>query len=219
MPSLIPSNKKDMAKKRTFAEIIDLTQHISDDDDSYQHENINANGTSVKPSNENYANQQPLISDINSAQVTDEETMDLSKFKHALSQRDLLQSETVVRPMNKRNDALRRDSYNAKTIARDILLASGKHPTMAPLNYHLDILRKKFRHVDNNSDLTTFKWDLVDPGEPIKTVDDAINDADDEGAALDEINRDHQSLLSRQARITTATDGDDVVMIGKCHVC
>lgn len=208
-----------MAKKRTFAEIIDLTQHVSDEDD--QHENVDSD-PSVKLRNGNNAtkfqNPHPLRSEINSVPVTDEDNMDLSKFKYALSQRDLLQSETIIRPMNKRNDALRRDSYNAKTIARDILVASGKHPTMASLNYHLEILRKKFRHVDNNSDLTTFKWDLVDPGEPTKTTDDVTNDADDEGAPLNEVNRGDQSLLSRGTQIATATDGDDVVMIGRCDV-
>lgn len=164
-PSPISSNKKDMAKKRTFAEIIDLTQHESDD------ENITSE-MSVKPP----------------SHVHNEEDTDLPKLKFGPSQRDLLLSETIIRPMNKRNDALRRDTYNAKTIARDVLVASGKHPVMTSLNYHLDILRKKFRHVDNNSDLTTFKWDLVDPDEPMKITDDAINDADDEGGAPKEAN-------------------------------
>lgn len=217
-----------MARKRTFAEIIDLTQHVSDEDDPYQHvqrsrlETINPNvvsDTFVKPSNGHDAmkNQhlKPLLeiperdsrSEVNSAPVTDEEM-----FKYAPLQRDLLQSESIVRPMNKRN-ALRRDNYNAKTIARDILVASGKHPTMAPLNYHLKILRKKFRHVDNDSDLTTFRWDLVDPNEPTKKIaDDFMNDADDESAT--EAYPGGQLLLPRQAQMATA-DGDDVVMIGQ----
>lgn len=198
-PLLVPSNKKEMAKKRTFAEIIDLTQHVSDDD-----ENINSEN-SVKPTKNSHSHLRP---EMNSAPMTDEENMDHSKFKYALSQRDLLHSETIIRPMNKRHDALRRDNYNAKTIARDILVASGKHPFMVPLNFHLDILRKKFRHVDNNSDLTTFKWDLVDPGPP-KITDDTVNDADDEGGALNVVNSDGQ-----QVRIAAATDDDDVIMIG-----
>lgn len=162
-PLLSASSKKEMAKKRTFAEVIDLTQHVLDEDEPIHSETI----------------------------------------EKLSSQRDLLNSETIIRPMNKRNDALRRDRYNAKTIARDILVTSGKHPVMTSLNYHLDILRKKFRHVDNNSDLTTFKWDLIDP-----------NDADDESAALNEVNADRQ-----QVHIATAIDGNDVVMTGGCEIC
>ena len=196
-----------MAKKRTFAEIIDLTQHVSDDD------NITSE-ISVRPPNEHNAlknsHLHPFRLETKLTPMSDEENMNLSKFKYAPSQRDLLHSETIIRPMNKRNDALRRDTYNAKTIARDILVASGKHPIMTSLNYHLDILRKKFRHVDNNSDLTTFKWDLVDPDESIKTTDDAINDADDEGAAQNEANSD-----DHQAQIISAEIDDDVVMIGR----
>ena len=196
----MPSSKKEMAKKRTFAEVIDLTQHVSDD------EIINIDN-SVEPANIHDAakNSKP---EMNLAPMTDEENMN-SNGKNTSPQRDFFHSETIIRPMNKRNDALRRDSYNSKTIARDILVASGKHPLMVSLNYHLDILRKKFRHVDNNSDLTTFKWDLVDPREPAKPgnprkrakpIDDAMNDADDEGG---------------QPQIASAADGDDVVMIGR----
>lgn len=204
-PLMIPSSKKEMAKKRTFAEVIDLTQHVSDD------EMINFE-TAVKPAGENDANSNSnshlhLRPEMNLAPMTDEENMDLKgKYSFSQSQRDFLHSETIIRPMNKRNDALRRDGYNSKTIARDILVASGKHPFMIPLNYHLDILRKKFRHVDNNSDLTTFKWDFVDPGEPSKSInptkptkpiDDVINDADDEGVAPNEVNSDDVVMIGR----------------------
>lgn len=208
-PPLVPSSKKEMAKKRTFAEVIDLTQHVSDDE-------IIIPENSVKSANERDGNKNShlnLRSEVNSAPMTDEENMNF-KGKHASLQRDLLHSETIIQPMNKRN-ALRRDNYNAKTIARDILVASGKHSLMVSLNYHIDILRKKFRHVDNNSDLTTFQWNLVDPGEPAKPgtpakpIDDVINGADDEGRALDKVNSDGQP------QIASAADGDDVVMIGR----
>lgn len=216
-PQPMPSSKKEMAKKRTFAEIIDLTQQLSDEDDPDSHQPENNDTTDhLEPPNGHTVmekqDQDPLRSEMLSAPVVDEESMDLSKFRYASSQRDLLQSETIIKPMNKRSDALRRDSYNARTIARDILVASGKHPAMAPLNYHLEILRKKFRHVDTNSDLTTFKWDLVDPGEPIK-ITDVANDAHDanvEGTALklNGVDRDNQS------QVATAINGDDVIMIG-----
>ena len=77
--------------------------------------------------------------------------------------RDALLLQDVVRPMNTRQDALRRSKYNPMTIARDILLAIGDHPNMDPLNAHLDVLRRRFKAVGLESDMSTFKWDLVDP--------------------------------------------------------
>lgn len=59
--------------------------------------------------------------------------------------------------------ARRRSKYDPKTIARDILISTGRHPSEHPLNRHLEPL-KDFRAVDNQSDLCTFRWDIVDPG-------------------------------------------------------
>ena len=59
--------------------------------------------------------------------------------------------------------ARRRSKYDPKTIARDILISTGRHPTELPLNRHL-IPLKDFPAVDNKSDLSTFRWDIVDPG-------------------------------------------------------
>ena len=81
-------------------------------------------------------------------------------------QRDLVNREDIVRPLDKQNDK-KRKKYDPKTIVRDVLIASARHPTMMPLNYHLEGLRKVFKHVNDFSDLSTFRWDLVDPGEPI----------------------------------------------------
>ena len=79
------------------------------------------------------------------------------------SRRDALLQEDIVRPIQKRRDALRRSNYNPETIARDVLLATGSHPSMDPLNAHLDLLRQKFRAVNLESNMSTFRWDLVDP--------------------------------------------------------
>ena len=75
----------------------------------------------------------------------------------------LLQEEDIVRPIHKRQDARRRSKYNPETICRDVLLAIGKHPVMDPLNAHLDILRGNFTSVSCESNMSTFRWDLVDP--------------------------------------------------------
>ncbi|KAL8821390.1 MAG: hypothetical protein Q9223_000539 [Gallowayella weberi] len=129
---------------------------------------------------------------------------------HSAQQRELLNSEDVVQPIDKLKSK-KRKRYNPKTIVRDVLIAAGRHPTMQPLNYHLEPLRKAFKHVSDISDLSTFRWDLVDPGgppplgpvavgvRPIDTVDG--DDADDEG-------QDDVSQRSPRAPMTTRVDLD-----------
>jgi hypothetical protein len=67
----------------------------------------------------------------------------------------------LARPLNKA-EALRKSYYDPKTVARDILIAAGRHPREHPLNAHLAGLLGK--HIDLDSDLSTFDWDTVDPG-------------------------------------------------------
>lgn len=92
-----------------------------------------------------------------------EENTRSSKPVYSPPERDALVHKDIVRPIQKRRDALRRSNYSSETIARDVLLATGSHPTMDPLNSHLDILRKNSRAVNLESNMSTFKWDLVDP--------------------------------------------------------
>ena len=154
--------KQEMARKRTFDEIVDLTQ-TPDEEELERHrpkprpDDENAFGLSKYTMN---GFDQPARLQQNIGRSTPK------PFKYKYSGRDaLLQSYDIVAPMNKRRDALRRSTYNAKTIARDILLGIGRHPAMVPLNAHLDLLKDKFKAVDNESDLSTFRWDLVDPEE------------------------------------------------------
>ena len=79
------------------------------------------------------------------------------------SRHGALLQEDIVRPIHKRQDVLRRSKYDPETICRDVLLAIGKHPVMDPLNAHLDILRENFKFVGRESNMSTFRWDLVDP--------------------------------------------------------
>ncbi|KAF2842305.1 hypothetical protein M501DRAFT_1013657 [Patellaria atrata CBS 101060] len=93
---------------------------------------------------------------------------------------DRFENVTLAQQID-RKLALRRSTYNPKTIARDVLLATGRHPEMRPLNGHLENLKESFRQVDYRSDLSTFRWDLVDPGDPPPPDPaDVVDDADDE---------------------------------------
>lgn len=241
---LLPS-KKEMAKKRSFGEVVDLTQDLSDEDDGFRRvlkarldKDISSSipttsaievpkstdepgaskARSVSPTvafendlrKKLLKNLEGTKSGPSSSAATDDEGVEAAHFKYTPLQRSLLRSETIIRRIDKRHDALRRSTYNPKTIARDILVASGKHPSMTPLNFHLNILRKKFRYVDYNSDLGTFRWDLVDPGGPEEgslndhNVD--LNDADDEGMGA-EVQR---AELSVRPPVVASVGGDGV---------
>lgn len=113
--------------------------------------------------------------------LADDKGKDLSYFEYAKSQQDLLHSNIIITPMDVKK-ALRRSTYNSDSIAKDVLVAAAKHPTEAPLNHHVDVLRSKFIYVDSRSDLSTFRWELVDPGPDEQNVAAArsrIADVDD----------------------------------------
>ncbi|KAJ5178644.1 uncharacterized protein N7500_001343 [Penicillium coprophilum] len=73
--------------------------------------------------------------------------------------------DDLVQPIRP-NDALPKKTYDPTTIARDVLIAAGKHPTEKVLNHHLEGLRRKFTKIDYLADLATFRWDLVDVKQP-----------------------------------------------------
>lgn len=200
--------KREMARKRSFGEIVDLTQMLSDDEELERHkqkpriDNEVASGTnkSVKNIFNLVAQRQQNI-----GRTTPK------PFKYKYSGRDaLLQSYDIVEPIYKRRDALRRSTYNPKTIARDFLLSLGKHPTMAPLNAHLDGLRERFKAVDYESDLSTFRWDLVDPeGE----ANAETFDTDDEVVPAVAVTRQRPAPLA----VMVAGDGGDKVKDDQAH--
>ncbi|KAK8192119.1 hypothetical protein BKA81DRAFT_369322 [Phyllosticta paracitricarpa] len=175
-----PATKAEAARKRDFSEIIDLTALDDDDDDDEDlppakkqdngpHEDITP--TWALPS-----------SVVNPSQPTPASYSAHVATPVASAVEDRTRNMDVVRSIEKKN-ALRRSSYDVRTIARDVLLATGKHPEMRPLNGHLDILKESFKNVDNNSDLSTIRWDLIDPGDPPADALDAnVIEIDDDDA-------------------------------------
>lgn len=69
----------------------------------------------------------------------------------------------LAKPLNK-EEALKKQFYDPKTVARDLLIATGRHPSERPLNVHLAGMLGKYIELD--SDVGTFEWDEVDPGGP-----------------------------------------------------
>ena len=202
--------KQESAKKRNFSEIVDLTAEMDSDEELERQrvekirklERIKSRQTEIPESDDQNnmdrlkkhdrpttdSRSSPPSGAQSSAIQSDEDVTGISRFKHITSpQRERLRKAHVIEPIN-RNNALRRSTYDSGTIARDILIAAGKHPAMPPLNYHLEGLKTNFRYVENSSDLSTFKWDLVDPGGPTpmfenQTEEKVVQDVSDEPVA------------------------------------
>ena len=223
----MPSSKADMARKRSFNEIVDLSQGVSSDEESKPpkqpriEELRNGKWSPLE-------NQNTLLGIPNSSAQSKPRTLgsvgeqparmfDLSSYRAPVTHmnvRDDLRSAMVVRPLDK-SKALRRNNYDARTVARDVLISNGRHPTERPLNWHLESLRTVFQHVTQVSDLSTLRWDLIDPDGPTQallhsTVLDAQN-ANDE-AAVENIQSEGYSQTFVRHPQSTAIDitGGDV---------
>ena len=86
----------------------------------------------------------------------------LSSFTYSSSDGNSLKFRTdIVQAFNKL-DALEKPVYDPATIARDILITSGRHPTERPLNSHLFPLKDIFVSMAVSSDLDTIRWDMVE---------------------------------------------------------
>ncbi|OCK86415.1 hypothetical protein K432DRAFT_438512 [Lepidopterella palustris CBS 459.81] len=190
-----PTSKEEAARKRNFSEVVDLTGY-SDEElpppqkkpqlDAYSHQILH--GSVPTSAMESHA-PSPQFGNFTYNQAATPQPPATSYTPPMPTANDIRFAD-VVQPIDKRK-ALRRSSYNIKTIARDVLIATGKHPEMRPLNAHLEVLKSSFNKVDNNSDLSTFRWDIVDPGDPPKRYLQRNffaqeNDADDEDDSGDD---------------------------------
>ncbi|KAF3217198.1 hypothetical protein TWF106_008036 [Orbilia oligospora] len=67
-------------------------------------------------------------------------------------------------PIWDRKDALRRNTYDPRTIVHDVLQATGRHPQYEGLNSGLAILKRLHPDVfDSMTDLAAIPWDIYDP--------------------------------------------------------
>lgn len=135
---------------------------------------------------------------------------DLSHFEYAKSQQDLLHSNIIITPMDVKK-ALRRSTYNSNSIAKNVLIAAAKHPTETPLNHHVDVLRNKFVYVNSRSDLSTFRWELVDPGPDEQNIPAArsriaeVDDTEEGDSDMEEL-RKSVTAVRNQKEVVEAND-------------
>jgi hypothetical protein len=186
-----PANKEEAARKRNLSDLVDLTQLSEEEDMGPPLKRLHADSM--------YASPYPHFD----AMIVDEEAS-TPNFPIAntpahqpqapapppIPAPSELRHRNYVEPLDKKK-ALRRNQYNPATIARDVLLACGRHPSERQLNQHLDGLRTTLPHISFDSDLSTIRWDLIDPGYPPPgyfkdSVQALTEDADDEEDSDDE---------------------------------
>ena len=129
------------------------------------------------------AHQEPVNPPVLDTAPLPEMVPDISQLPPVLM---LLGKEKVVKKISKRK-AARVSTYDPKNIARDVLLATGRHPNMAPLNSHLfPLLTTLSSYIDKDSDLETLRWDLIDPvPEGTRIVE--LLDEDDEDLVMGDL--------------------------------
>ncbi|RDW72112.1 hypothetical protein BP5796_08146 [Coleophoma crateriformis] len=166
-PQLLAS-KGMTARKRQFVEVIDLTD---DGDESI----------SMPPAKRMNSNSGPetFTLPISLQQSTSFSTTTTSTHpRHPQPQNSNLQNipyssdlssrhpypkvlvDSIETTIESRPELCRLREYDSTTIAHDVLLAIGKHPSGRKLNGHLDILQGRFG-VNRYSDLETFDWALA----------------------------------------------------------
>ncbi|RMZ87100.1 hypothetical protein DV736_g5671, partial [Chaetothyriales sp. CBS 134916] len=163
-PEHSPGPKEMLSRKRDFSELVDLTQ-LSDNDDyvlSNKHIQIESAPLESRPveKNQQMANMQhrPLAPRLQKLKGTTHPTDNTRRSGQPQEKKTIL-----TKPINK-VDAVRKRYYDPKTVARDILIAAGRHPYQRPLNAHMAPLLDRYINID--SDLSTFDWDAIDPGGP-----------------------------------------------------
>ena len=204
MPAVM--TKEQSARKRHFSDIVDLTQ-ASDGEDTpspkrqklddtvvtenassvVQREQAIYSNATTEGEHDDRRNRATTNTETAPSEVRSATPINFDQFKmhqaESNARREALRSEVIAQPLDHKK-AKRRSGYNPNTIARDLLISKGEHPTEDPLNYYLMPLTS-FKHVNLKTDLSTFRWDLVDPGGPseinvLNTIETEGHDADDE---------------------------------------
>ena len=191
LPEPAPGSKAAMARKRDFSEIVDLSQlsDYEDDDPVLKQPRIATPPPQIEPlptpgldpntstllhpdvsqaypgSYVAYGTGRPGAFASNPPVAKSFGEPPTSYVRGAPRKQPAVAS--VVKPLDKEK-AFKKSFYNPKTVARDILIAAGRHPTERPLNFHLAQIMSRVPSLSftNQADLSTFDWDSIDPGGP-----------------------------------------------------
>jgi hypothetical protein len=190
-----PANKEEAARKRNISDLIDMTLLSDDEDMGPPPKRLNSDSMysygSPHPHIEDamVVDSEPVVNNFPIASVPPRIVPEPARQSIPPPPAPGFRHMTVADPLDKKN-ALRRNTYSPATIARDVLLACGRHPSERQLNQHLDVLRASLP-VGYDSDLSTIRWDIIDPGKPPSgyfkdSVQALTEDADDEDDSEEE---------------------------------
>jgi hypothetical protein len=165
-----PANKEEAARKRNLSDLIDMTLLSDEEDMGPPPKRLNADPMhSYMSPHPNFddamlVDSEPVVNNFPIASVPSRAPPETTTQPAPLLDREIRHSNVVG--YLDRKKALRRNNYNPATIARDVLLACGRHPSERQLNQHLDVLRSNLPVISFDSDLSTINWDIIDPGKP-----------------------------------------------------
>jgi hypothetical protein len=171
-PEPPPGSKEAMARKRDFSELVDLTQLSDNEDYVLSTGRQEPGGTSPEPDllrqvqfggTPNRPQPGVSASFVPGPQHMSYNAMQPPEHPSTTPYPPKKPKTILARPVNK-SEALAKEYYDPKTVARDIMIAAGRHPTERPLNAHMAGLLGV--HIELDSDLNTFDWDAIDPGGP-----------------------------------------------------
>ena len=236
-PPYAPLSKAEMARKRSFNEIVDLTLGESDDEDqepakrpripeltnghSLPNEPARLASSTVPLSKSSISVGMPLDSRPGTFGGTERTLDELINSKEPLTAREQLRLAPIAQPLDPKK--MKKMPFNPKTFARDLMISRGTHPTEKPLNWHLEILKDRFLYINDDTDLDTIRWDLLDPGGPEINQPSTEDDADTETEAEVEVPEFRVNSIPQQLQIGVNGGGDDdmdMTGLGMCrYVC
>ena len=158
------------ARKRSYAEVIEIDDSGSEPESVFSAKAIKAKNPSLKTKRAAMTSSGPSGEHEKHAKVG---TMtparpDPQGARSSSTQSPYaigLRNGAVVGPM-KDEDATWRSEFSTRTIARDVLIVAGRHSTLSPLNDHLTVAKNNLQQVSLALDLSTIRWDSLDPGGP-----------------------------------------------------
>ncbi|KAI9841783.1 MAG: hypothetical protein M1837_000377 [Sclerophora amabilis] len=178
------TTKEEAARRRTFSDIIDLTQDIDGFQDGPMKRRRISEGTDAFDYKTTYYSLDDPSLDENVLTANHPSpgnalgTAASEDHSGLTERRKALGSIELARPIH-RKSALRKSVYDSRTIARDVLIATGRHPSMRGLNAHLDSLRTNLPSIHRDSDLSTIKWSIIDPDSQSETIPSNGDNDDD----------------------------------------
>jgi len=213
-PSVLskPQSKEQAARKRTIGDLIDLTA-----DNESDAEDIPPPKKFAWTDETNLPEHSDIPSQFKSDHLKPPDVTITNQNSRAFPGKvktPQFRGQILVSSLDRAKAALK-NSYDPRTIARDVLLATGKHPDMRPLNAHLMVLQALLQKNCESLgysrfDLSTIRWDILDPGEPqvSHAVHDPGSEADDESDGGDGV-----SPYPRSTYGTVPNGGDGTMAV------